>query len=80
MRDWHQGTKAGEHVSMGVVSDGSYGAPKDVVFSFPVTCKCGKWTIVQGLQLDDFTRNLLKVTGDELLEERKEAMEVCATA
>lgn len=61
---------------MGVVSDGSYGAPKDVVFSFPVTVSNGKWQIVQGLQVSDFSRKLLDLTGRELEEERSEAFAV----
>lgn len=47
MRDWWFGTKPGEWVSMGVVSDGSYGIPKDIVFSFPVTIKDKQYQIVQ---------------------------------
>lgn len=47
MRDWFFGTKPGQFVSMGVVSDGSYGIPKDIVFSFPVTIKDKQYTIVQ---------------------------------
>lgn len=77
MRDWWLGTPSGTHVSMGVVSDGSYGAPEGVVFSFPVTCEDKTWKIVQGLQVDDFTKKMLQVTSNELLEERQEAMEVC---
>lgn len=76
MRDWFAGTAPGRFVSMGVVSDGSYGAPKDVVFSFPVTIKNGKWEIVQGLTIDDFARKLLDTTGKELQEERAEAIAV----
>ena len=69
------GTKAGEWVSMGVLSDGSYGAPEGIMFSFPCTCKDGKWEIVQGLTLDDRSKEKLKVTGDELVEEKALAME-----
>ncbi|RZC37720.1 Ldh 1 N domain containing protein [Asbolus verrucosus] len=76
MRDWFNGTPPGKFVSMGVISDGSYGAPKDVVFSFPVSIKNGKWEIVQGLVTDDFAKELLDVTGKELLEERAEAIAV----
>lgn len=76
MRDWFLGTAPGQFVSMGVVSDGSYGAPKDVVFSFPVTIKNGKWSIVQGLQINDTARKLLDITGKELEEERQEATQV----
>ncbi|XP_055639573.1 malate dehydrogenase, cytoplasmic [Toxorhynchites rutilus septentrionalis] len=79
MRDWFAGTKDGEYVSMGVVSDGSYGTPKDIVFSFPVHIKSGKWEIVQGLSVDDFARGKLDVTAKELLEEKEEAMAVCAS-
>ncbi|KAF7282433.1 hypothetical protein GWI33_002663 [Rhynchophorus ferrugineus] len=76
MRDWFLGTAPGRFVSMGVLSDGSYGAPKDVVFSFPVTTKNGKWEIVQGLTISDSARKSLDVTGKELEEERKEAIAV----
>lgn len=76
MRDWFLGTAPGRFVSMGVLSDGSYEAPKDVVFSFPVSIKDGKWSIVQGLPISDFARQLLNVTGKELEEERSEAFAV----
>src|SRR6185295_14991120 len=49
MRDWAQGTRDGDWVSMGVPSDGSYGIPEGVVYSFPCTCKGGRYEIVQGL-------------------------------
>ncbi|XP_011199874.1 malate dehydrogenase, cytoplasmic [Bactrocera neohumeralis] len=78
MHDWWHGTTSGQFVSMGVLSDGSYGAPKDVVFSFPVEISNGKWKIVQGLQLDDFAKSKLAVTGKELEEEKGEAMAVCS--
>lgn len=77
VRDWWFGTRAGEFVSMGVVSDGSYGVPKDIVFSFPVTIQQGKWSIVQGLTVDDFAKTKLAFTAAELLEEKTEAMAVC---
>ncbi|XP_018322409.1 malate dehydrogenase, cytoplasmic [Agrilus planipennis] len=76
MRDWFRGTEPGKYVSMGVVSDGSYGAPKDVVFSFPVEIKNGKWSIVQGLPINDFYQQLLTATGKELEEEKAEAFSV----
>ncbi|KAG5861589.1 hypothetical protein JTB14_025010 [Gonioctena quinquepunctata] len=76
MKDWFLGTAPGQFVSMGVVSDGSYGTPKDVVFSFPVTIANGKWEIVQGLQTDDFARKMLDATGKELEEERVEAISI----
>lgn len=62
---------------MGVFSDGSYDTPNGVMFSFPVTIKDGKWSIVQGLSIDDFARDKLNLTGKELCEERDEAMAVC---
>jgi len=67
-------------VSMGVVSDGSYGIPKDLVFSFPVEIKDRKWKIVQGLKLDDFARSKLDITTKELLEEKEEAMAITASS
>lgn len=77
MRDWVLGTPKGEYVSMAVVSDGSYGIPKGLVFSFPVTAENQKWKIVQGLEVDDFMRSKLDVTMKELVEERDEALQVC---
>lgn len=78
MRDWWNGTEAGKYVSMGVISDGSYGVAKDIIFSFPVEISNKKWTIVQGLALDDFAKGNLEITGKELLEEKTEAMAVCS--
>ena len=54
VHDWHFGTQPSEYVSMGVVSDGSYGVPKGLVFSFPVQCNKGSWKIVQGLNWQDW--------------------------
>lgn len=76
MHDWWNGTQSGNYVSMGVISDGSYGAPKDIIFSFPVEIVNKQWRIVQGLKLDDFANSKLAVTGKELLEEKQEAMSV----
>jgi malate dehydrogenase len=53
-------------------------AAQDIVFSFPVTCKDGKWTIVQGLTIDDYAAGKLKATGDELVEEKVLALQ-CLT-
>ncbi len=58
---------------MGVYSSGSYGTPKDVVYSFPVVCKGGQYTIVDGLSLDEFSRKKMELTANELLEEKQEA-------
>jgi malate dehydrogenase len=77
MRDIWMGTPGDSYVSMAVLSDGSYGIPQDVMFSFPVTIKNRKWTIVQGLPLDDFSKGKLDVTAKELLEERREALSLC---
>lgn len=77
MRDWWNGTTSGRFVSMGVISDGSYGVPKDIIFSFPVTIENKQWKIMQGLPIDDFARGMLDNTAKELLEERQEALEVC---
>lgn len=74
MRDWLLGTPEGTWVSMGVVSDGSYGVPRGLVHSFPVTCHGGRWTIVQGLPISKVGSERLRVTKEELLEERDVAM------
>jgi malate dehydrogenase len=70
MRDWMQGTPAEDWVSMGIPADGSYGIPAGVIYSYPVTCKGGEYRIVQGLELNDFSRAKMAATHRELLEER----------
>jgi malate dehydrogenase len=70
VRDWALGTKEGDWASMSVMSDGSYGISEGVVFSVPVTCSNGDYQIVQGLELDEFSLQRLKVSEKELLEER----------
>jgi len=70
MRDWAQGS-GGRWVSMGVVSDGSYGIAPDTVFGFPVICEKGDYRIVQGLDIDEFSRECLNRTLGELNEERE---------
>jgi len=77
MSSWWLGTPEGAWVSMGVISDGSYGTPENVIFSFPLTCANKQWTIVKGLEINDFSRNKLEQTGQELLEEKEEALSVC---
>lgn len=75
IHDWIVGTRPGEHVSMGVMSDGSYGIPVGINFSFPVTCKYGEWGIVKGLNITDaLSTKMIKATVDELLEEKKMAL------
>ena len=70
IRDWALGTPAGDWVSMGVPSDGSYGIPEGVIYGFPVTCSSGKYEIVQGLAINEFSRARMDATHKELLEER----------
>jgi len=70
MRSWALGTPAGDWVSMGVYSDGSYGIPEGLIYSFPCTCNGGDWTIVQGVDVNDFSRSKMDATGAELSEER----------
>jgi len=78
MRSWFQGTPTDDWVSMGVFSNGSYGTPAGVMFSFPVTIQDGKWSIVQGLAMSAFAMEKLAETGQELCEEREEALAVCS--
>ena len=76
IRNWWSGTNSDDWVSMGVVSDGSYGIEKGLVYSFPVHCdKNKKWSIVQGLAIDDWARSLMDKTAQELIEEKNDALE-----
>ncbi|MEV0404602.1 malate dehydrogenase [Actinoallomurus sp. NPDC050550] len=70
VHDWVNGTPEGDWTSMAVVSDGSYGVPEGLVSSFPVVCKDGKWEIVQGLDIDAFSRERIDASVHELEEER----------
>jgi malate dehydrogenase len=70
VRDWVKGTADGDWVSMGIPSDGSYGVPAGVIFGYPVTCKNGQYQIVQGLEVNPFSRQRIEATHKELLEER----------
>ena len=70
MAAWFHGTKEGEVVSMAVPSDGSYGVPEGLIFSYPVTIKDGEWSIVQGLEHNDYAKAKIEATAQELLEER----------
>jgi malate dehydrogenase len=78
MRDWVQGTREGDWVSMAVPADGSYGIAPGVVYSFPCSCREGRWEIVQGLAVDDFSRARLQATEQELREERAAVEELLA--
>jgi malate dehydrogenase len=71
MRNWALGTAEGDWVSMGVLSDGSYGIAKDLIYSFPVTVVDGKASIVKGLAIDEFSKQRLKLSEFELKEERE---------
>jgi len=70
-RDWLLGTPADNWVSMAVVSDGSYGVPEGLISSFPVTTSDGDWEIVQGLEIDDFSRARIDTSTAELADERQ---------
>ena len=69
-RDWMGASADGDWLSMAVVSDGSYGVPEGLISSFPVTTKDGNWEIVQGLEIDDFSRARIDASAAELAEER----------
>jgi malate dehydrogenase len=75
-RDWLHETPEGNWASMAVVSDGSYGIPEGLIYSFPVTTKDGDWEIVQGLEIDDFSRGRMDATAAELIEERDAVKEL----
>ena len=70
VHDWVSGTPEGDWVSMGVPSDGSYGVEAGLLSSFPVTCSDGRWSVVQGLDIDDFSRQRIDHSVAELAEER----------
>ena len=74
MHDWVLGSAEGDWVSMAVPSDGSYGVPEGIVSSFPCTVANGEYQIVQGLEIDDFSRSRIDATVAELLEERDEVI------
>ena len=71
VRDWVQGTPAGDWVSMSVVSDGSYGVPPGLVSSFPCRCTAGTWEIVTGLEIDAFSRRMIDASVSELESEQQ---------
>jgi malate dehydrogenase len=70
MRTWALGTAEGDWASMGIPSDGSYGIKPGVIYGYPVTCKNGKYEIVQGLEIGEFSRARMDATEKELREER----------
>ncbi|HET9890085.1 MAG TPA: malate dehydrogenase [Mycobacterium sp.] len=75
-RSWLLGSPEGDWVSMAVYSDGSYGVPEGIVSSFPVTTKDGNWSIVQGLEIDEFSRGRIDKTTAELVDERAAVTEL----
>jgi len=70
MHDWALGTPDGDWVSMGIMSDGSYDVPEGIISGFPVTCANGEYSIVQGLEIDDFSRARIDASTAELASER----------
>jgi len=70
MRDWALGTTEGDWTSMAVPSDGSYGVAEGIIYSFPVVCKDGDYTIVQGVEINEFSQARMDATEAELNEER----------
>ena len=70
MNTWALGTQDGDWVSMGIPSDGSYDIEPGIIYSYPVTCKDGKYEIVQGLEVSEFSRSRMNATEDELRQER----------
>ncbi|WP_407540707.1 malate dehydrogenase [Deinococcus radiomollis] len=76
MRNWALGTAPGDWVSMGIPSDGSYGVPEGLIYGFPVTVSGGKYEIVQGLEVSDFSRRMMDATAKELTEERDAVREL----
>ena len=76
MRTWVMGTEEGDWVSMGIPSDGSYDIAEGLIYSFPVTCKDGEYSIVQGLEIDEFSRSKMDATMQELGEERDEVKDL----
>ena len=70
VRDWVFGTRDGDWISMGIASDGSYGIPEGVMYGYPVTCKGGKFDIVKGIGVSEFSRGRMQATLKELQEER----------
>ncbi len=76
VRDWALGTPAGSWVSMAVAADGSYGIDPGVVYSYPVSCSNGNYSIVEGLDVDDFSRERMDATDEELRQERADVADL----
>ncbi|MDA7884825.1 malate dehydrogenase [Mariniblastus sp.] len=76
IRTWEAGTNEGDWVSMAIPSDGSYGIDEGLIYSFPCTCSDGQYKIVQGLEIDEFSREKMDATLAELKEERDEVKDL----
>ena len=76
VRDWWLDTPEGDWVSMGVPSDGSYDVPEGLMSSFPCICRDGRWEIVQGLEIDDYSRKRIDASVAELTDEREAVREL----
>lgn len=76
IHSWMLGTAEGDWVSMAIPSDGSYGIPEGLIYSFPCTCDNGEYSIVQGLEIDEFSREKMDATAQELSEERDAVSEL----
>ena len=76
IHDWVRGTPEGDWVSMGIPADGSYGIEEGVLYSYPVSCKNGEYSIVQDLDIDDFSREKMRITDAELREERSAVVDL----
>ena len=76
VRDWVLGTPEGDWVSMSVPSDGSYGIEEGLISGFPCTCSGGAWTVVEGLEIDDFSREKIDASASELADERNAVREL----
>jgi malate dehydrogenase len=76
MRDWARSTEDGDWVSMAVPSDGSYGVPEGLISSFPCACRDGGYEIVQGLEIDDYSRGKIDASAAELADERDAVREL----
>jgi malate dehydrogenase len=70
VRDWVNGSRDGDWVTMGIPSDGSYGIPEGVIYGYPVTCRGGSYQMVKGLEVSEFSRKRMDATLKELTEER----------
>lgn len=76
VQTWYNGTPAGNWVSMSIPSTGAYGSPNGVIFSYPVTIKDGQYQVVEGLTLSDFDKEKIRITGEELVQERAAVADV----